>query len=78
MARPFGEVLRELREKAGLTQLTLAQKAGVSQRGISHLEQGLRSPNWETVVAICEALGVSCETFRLDEPAKPAGKKKGK
>ena len=79
MAKPFGEVLQELRERAGLTQLALAEKAGVSQRGISHLEQGLRSPNWDTVLALCAALGVSCEAFSkeaaLPTPAKNGRKK---
>jgi transcriptional regulator with XRE-family HTH domain len=74
MPRAFGEVLKELRAQAGLSQLALAKKAGLSQRAISNIEQELRSPNWDTVLAISKALGVSCEAFQ--SPAKPKSKPK--
>jgi transcriptional regulator with XRE-family HTH domain len=66
----FGARLRELRERAGLSQGGLAEAAGMSQAGISDLEQerGGRKPTWETVQKLATALGVSCEAF--NEPAK--------
>lgn len=82
----FAARLKELRETAGLTQGQLAEKAGLSKAGIADLEQGRNRPSWDTVQALCNALGVSCEEFQR-EPAKrepqgrgrPAGKKgKGK
>jgi len=70
----FAARLRELREKAGLTQPALAERAGMHKLGIAQLEQGRRKPTWATVVALAEALGVTCEAF-LHPPAdrEPAG-----
>jgi DNA-binding XRE family transcriptional regulator len=59
----FNERLRELREKAGLTQRALAERAGVPLGSIQHHEQGVRVPSWASVAKICRALGVSCEAF---------------
>jgi DNA-binding XRE family transcriptional regulator len=59
----FAGRLRELREEAGLTQTDLAGKAGLTREGVAQLETGRRKPAWETVLALCEALGCSCEAF---------------
>lgn len=64
----FGGRLRELREQAGLTRQELADRAGLKLGGIRDLEQGVNQPKWGTVVALSQALGVSCEAF-LEEPA---------
>lgn len=54
----FGALLKRYREAAGLTQETLAQRAGLSARGISDLERGARqSPRRETVHLLADALG---------------------
>jgi transcriptional regulator with XRE-family HTH domain len=68
----FAGRLRELREAAGLSRKELADKAGLqSEAGIRNLEQGVRRPTWETVLALARALGVSCEAFTR-EPAPRA------
>jgi transcriptional regulator with XRE-family HTH domain len=67
-AARFPGRLRELRQAAGLTQKQLAEKAGVSQRAVSHWEQGLREPSWGNVIALGRVLGVDCTAFLL-EPA---------
>jgi transcriptional regulator with XRE-family HTH domain len=67
-AERFGGRLRELREGAGLNQKELAVRAGLTLDGLSRLERGNRSPTWETVLALANALGVSTEAFR-QEPA---------
>src|SRR5262245_41182234 len=60
----FGRRLRELREEAGLGRKDLAERAGMrSEAGVRNLEQGIRSPSWETVLRLAAALGVSCEAF---------------
>lgn len=69
-AQLVGFRLKELREAAGLTQSGLAERAGVSQRAISHLEQGLHVPSFATISAIADVLGVSCEAFR-QAPSNP-------
>ena len=38
----FADVLRQLRTAASLSQEELAERAGVSLRGVSDLERGLR------------------------------------
>jgi len=67
----FAGRLRELREKAGLTQEQLGEKAGLTRGGVAQLEIGRRAPSWDTVLAICSALGVSCEAFRQPPAAAP-------
>src|SRR4051794_11362097 len=70
-AEDFGPLLKAERERAGLTQTELADRAGLTKIGVGQLEQGRRRPAWETVMALCDALGVSCEAFR----GKAAGTK---
>ena len=56
----FGTLLREFRTRAGLTQEALAELAGLSVRGISDLERGLkRAPRRDTVALLLEALVLS-------------------
>jgi DNA-binding XRE family transcriptional regulator len=60
--------LKALRDKAGLTQAQLAQKAGLSPQAIAALEQGTRGPTWETVRRLAMALGVGEEEFKASLP----------
>jgi predicted ATPase/transcriptional regulator with XRE-family HTH domain len=54
---PFGELLREFRLAANLSQETLAERAGVSVSGISALERGTRrAPHRDTVALLTSAL----------------------
>ena len=39
---PFGALLRHHRSQAGLSQEQLAERAGLSRRGIADLERGAR------------------------------------
>lgn len=74
MADPkwFAGRLRELREAAGLTRTQLADRARLrSEKGIRDIEQGLRMPYWDTVLALCDALGVTPDAF-TQEPAERA------
>jgi transcriptional regulator with XRE-family HTH domain len=58
----FGELLRRHRLAARLTQEELAERAAVSARGISALEQGeRRHPYAHTVRQLAEALGLEGE-----------------
>lgn len=72
----FAGRLKELREQAGLSREELAKRAGLqSAAGIRNIEQGVRQPSWPMVVALCQALGVSCDAF-MQEPASqpPTGR----
>jgi predicted ATPase/DNA-binding XRE family transcriptional regulator len=56
----FGNLLRQHRLAVGLTQEALAEKAGMSKRGISDLERGARShPQRETIRSLVDALSLS-------------------
>jgi predicted ATPase/class 3 adenylate cyclase len=56
----FGELLRHHRQAAGLTQAELAERAGLSVRGINDLERGVRqAPRKDTVSLLAQALGLS-------------------
>jgi transcriptional regulator with XRE-family HTH domain len=66
----FAARLRELREGAGLTQKQLADKAGLDSRNISRLENGERSPTWDTVRALAATLGVDCRAFEQAPAAR--------
>jgi predicted ATPase/transcriptional regulator with XRE-family HTH domain len=58
----FGALLRRHRLAAGLTQEELAERAGVSARGVQDLERGLRTaPRTETVRLLADALGLNAE-----------------
>ena len=50
--------LRELRDKASLSQEELAERSGVSRTTITDLELGKRKPHPKTRRKLAEALGV--------------------
>ncbi len=55
-----------LRESAGLTQVELAERTGISQADISRIERGATSPTAKTLQRIADALGAE---VRLVEKA---------
>ncbi len=56
---PFGDVLRQYRLAAGLSQERLAERTGLSVRGLSDLERGARrTPRLETVRRLADGLGL--------------------
>jgi predicted ATPase len=58
-AESFGQVLRRFRVAAGLSQEALAERAGLSLRGVSDLERGLsRAPRLHTLGRLMDALGL--------------------
>ena len=52
-----GELIREVRRRAGLTQTDLARRAGTSQPVISAYERGHRDPTHRTLRRMVEAGG---------------------
>lgn len=55
----IGNQIKELRERAGLTQVQLANRTGLRQPVISRLEAGSHVPTWRTLERIAHALGAS-------------------
>jgi predicted ATPase len=80
----FGELLRDLRLAAGLSQEMLAERARLSLGGISVLERGARrSPHRDTVALLAEGLGLCpADRARLEaaavRPAQPRRRKSAK
>jgi len=60
----FGERLRRLRDAAGLTQMQLAEKAGVPLTTLRNWEHDRREPLVSAAFKLAGALGVSCEAFK--------------
>lgn len=55
---PIGEVLRQARLKAGMTQEALAFAADVDRTYISYLENDQKSPTLEMLVKLCRELAL--------------------
>lgn len=53
----FGDRLRELRSKRGLTQQALADLVGIPQTHVSAMERGVKLPTLLTVLRLAAALG---------------------
>ncbi|MDI6894619.1 MAG: helix-turn-helix domain-containing protein [Bacillota bacterium] len=66
-ANGVGEKLRRLRERLGLTQKGVAEKAGVSYGLIGQIESGRTQSSVTTLSLLAEALGVSPCYFLMDE-----------
>ncbi|MET8560841.1 helix-turn-helix domain-containing protein [Streptomyces flaveolus] len=69
--RDFGQQLRTLRIRAGLSQEALSHAAGVSVRALADMERGrTRGPQRRTVQALAEALGLDdAEAAGLEKSA---------
>jgi transcriptional regulator with XRE-family HTH domain len=52
-----GDLVRELRRSRGLSQRTLARRAGTTQAQISRIERGEISPGTETLGRLFTAMG---------------------
>lgn len=70
MQRRFGERIQLLRRERGLTQEELAHTCGISQKYLSELERGGKSPSWETLVALAHRgfrIKLAVLMFTIDE-----------
>lgn len=54
-----GELVREARRRAGLTQRELAERAGTTQSSIARLESGRTSPSLERLEWLLKLCGFS-------------------
>jgi transcriptional regulator with XRE-family HTH domain len=54
--KAFGEAFRKLREKRGISQEVVCEKAGCDRTTVSLIERGLVSAKLETIVRICKAI----------------------
>jgi transcriptional regulator with XRE-family HTH domain len=54
-------LLKEERQKQGISLNLLAEKAGLSRQAVAFVEQGLRTPSLETLLRMTDALKVEPE-----------------
>lgn len=57
----FSERLKDLRKQAGLTQVGVAEKLGISQPAYASWERGVKKPTQENLVKIAQTLNVSVD-----------------
>lgn len=63
-----GSLLREARLRAGLSQVELARRAGVTQSVVSAYEMGARQPSLPTLIRLVAASGLDLDV-RVRPPA---------
>lgn len=64
--------LRDLRASAGLTQIELAARAGVSRRTVAEIELSANAnPTRATLGSLADALGVSVADLMADDAPEP-------
>ena len=56
-------LLKEIRQKRGITQVELAEKLGVPQSFVSKYESGERQLNILELRQICQLIGISFDNF---------------
>lgn len=66
-----GQLLREARLRAGMTQRAVAARAGVSQPTVARIEAGEVHPSLERLLELVRACGLDLDIrlVRLDEDA---------
>ena len=57
----FSERLKTLRKEAGLTQVDVAEKLGISQPAYASWERGVKKPTQDNLVKIAQILNVSID-----------------
>ena len=55
----IGRFIAECRKKAGLTQLQLAEKLGITDKAISKWERGVAMPDTSIMLPLCDILCIS-------------------
>lgn len=66
------KLMRSLRLEAGLTQMDMAERTGISQAHYSFIEKGKRIPTIPYLEAIAAVFGGTAKDFIVEDPARPA------
>jgi transcriptional regulator with XRE-family HTH domain len=74
----LGQGMRVLRDRAGITQKVLAERASTSEAYVSNIEGGRRDARWSTLIRLLRALGADlrqladaiAEVEKQDAPRK--------
>ena len=52
------QLLKEEREKRGLSMTTVGVRSGLSQQMVSYVERGMRNPSLDTLLRVTDAMEV--------------------
>jgi transcriptional regulator with XRE-family HTH domain len=63
LSKVFGDVLRELRKDANISQEELADMANLDRSYISILERGLKQPSLQTIFILSNSLKITPSKF---------------
>jgi transcriptional regulator with XRE-family HTH domain len=58
MCSSVAQLLKEERERHGLSMTVLAARAGLSQQMVSYVERGMRNPTLDTLIRVTTAMEV--------------------
>lgn len=58
LSAAFGNVLKELRAKADISQEQLALQSGLDRTHVSKMERGLRQPTLASIVQLSDTLNI--------------------
>lgn len=72
----FGQIVRELRTKKGLSQEELADRSGLHRNAIGLIERGERTPSIETLFALSDGLGIKPSTLVAKLETYPTSRSK--
>lgn len=70
---PPGALLREARRQAGMSQVELGRRAGVTQSVVSAYESGARQPSLPTLQRLVRATGCELDLVLRPPASRPAG-----
>ncbi len=62
----FGQRVRQVRREQRMTQAVLAEKLGISNSFMGHIERGTRIASLETLVTLCNVLKISPQALLQD------------
>lgn len=70
-------VLKDTREKRGLTQVQIAEKAAISEVNYQRIERGVQEPGVRTAILIADALEIKSfkqfkKLFSMTTPNNPS------
>lgn len=76
IVKAMGQRLQELRDRAGLTQLALAERAGIPVSSLRNWEQGRVLPQLDAAWRLAKALCITLDELagKVFEEAPPAEK----
>lgn len=68
----IGNRLLAARKRLGMTQAEVAERAGLSDRTYADIERGNANMRVETLLRICQALGVAPDDLLVERDTAPA------